>query len=160
MTTLKEYAGGLIAYKFITSITGRISDRAKRVYERLGKEASERLKEKEKLPEKSDLILRLKWSDEAVAWQRKITLALEEFKQVNPEAYEQFEKIREKHKAVRRAYLEFGGEIQDEIYVGAIKGVIKGITDRDAIAFFNRLKVTNKVLGKDEEGLQKLLLPE
>ena len=156
---LREYAQEIIAYKFLTSITGKISDRAKRRFEKSGKEASERLKSKETLKD-SDLILKLGWSDEAISKARKINLALEEFKQVNLEAYEQFEKIRNKHKSVRRSYIEFGGEIPDEHYVRVIREIIPEMSKRDAVAFYNRLKVTDRVLSKKEKGLQRFLLPE
>jgi hypothetical protein len=158
---LKEYTQRIIGYKFLTSITGKISDRAKRKFENTGKEASEKLKVKEKL-EDPDLTLRLGWSDESVAWARKITLALEEFKQVNPKAYNQFEEIRNKHKEIRRAYLEFGGEISDESYVGIIREIIPDMNQRDAIYFYNGLKNADNVLSKDKgkKGLQRFLLPE
>jgi cell fate (sporulation/competence/biofilm development) regulator YlbF (YheA/YmcA/DUF963 family) len=156
---LREYAQEIIAYKFLTSITGKISDRAKRRFEKSGQEASERLKAKETLKD-SDLILSLRWSDEAINWARKINLALEEFKQTNPKAYEQFEEIRDKHKDVRRAYLEFGGEIPDEHYVRVIQEIIPEMSKRDSVVFYNKLKIADRVLSKEEKGLQSFLLPE
>lgn len=156
---LREYAEKIITYKFLTSITGKISDRAKRRFEKSGQEVSERLKAKETLKD-SDLVLKLGWGDEAVSWSRKITLALEEFKQANPEAYEQFEEIRNKHKDVRRAYIEFGGEIPDEYYIGVIKEIIPEMKKRDAVVLYNKLKIADRVLSKKKKGLQRFLLPE
>ncbi|MBS3070912.1 hypothetical protein J4407_01265 [Candidatus Pacearchaeota archaeon] len=156
---LKDYAVNIITHKFLTSVTGKISDRAKRKFEKYGQEAAERLKVKEALKD-SNLILRLGWSDEAVSYVRKITLALEEFKQVNPKAYTQFERIRGKHKDVRRAYIEFGGEVPDSYYIKVIKDIIPGINDKDAVVFYNRLKSADKILTKKGRGIQRLLLPE
>lgn len=161
MTVLEESVEQLIAYKLLTSTTGSISDRAKRKYEGIGTKIAERLKTGDKLPEDSSLTIRLGWSDEVIVWARKISLALEEFKQVNPEAYNQLEEIREKHKNVRRTYLEFGGEIPDEVYIKVIQETIKGMNYEEAEMFYERIKDVTKKLDKTKkEGLQRFLLPE
>ena len=45
-TRLEDFAEKLMAYKLLTSVTGTISDRAKRTYEKVGDEASKILKTK------------------------------------------------------------------------------------------------------------------
>lgn len=85
---------------------------------------------------------------------------MEEFEQVNPKAYKQFEKIRDKHKDVRRAYIEFGGKIPDGYYVGVIQEVIPEMSKRDATVLYNKLKIADRVLSKEERGFQRFLLPE
>ncbi len=159
---LVELAERLIAGKFLTSITGRISDRAKRKYEKIGVEAGERLKQKDRIPEGSGVVLDLKWNDKAVSYARNFALALKEFEQVNPEAYQQFQEILGKHRSVRRAYLEFGGEIPGEIYIQIIREIIgEGkISDEEARDFYNSLYTVAEKLRGRKEGLSKLLLPE
>jgi len=160
---LEEQTERLIAYKFLTSTTGRISDRAKRKYEKRGEEVGKRLKEGDRIPESSPLILNLRWSDRAVSYARNISLALEEFRQVNPEAYQQFQEILSKHRSVRRAYLEFGGEIPDEVYISVIREVVgeEKISEEEARAFYNSLhRIGEGLKKKREEGLSTLLLPE
>jgi len=90
----------------------------------------------------------LKWSDKAVSFARNIALALEEFKQENPEAYQQFQEILGKHRAVRRAYLEFGGEISDELCVQAIRDTMGDITQTRAEQVYRALRKLSDSLAK------------
>ncbi|MBU2104390.1 MAG: hypothetical protein KKF67_01265 [Nanoarchaeota archaeon] len=160
---LENFARDLIILKSITSTTGTVSDRAKRKYEKVGVDSSELLKEKRCLPEDSQFSLDLKWSDQAPSWARKLTLALEEFKQVNLEAYQQFEEIRKKHKKVRRAYLEFGlikGDLPEEDYLDAIKGLIKGLNDNEVRNVYDSIRILDESLKKKKKFTETLLLPE
>ena len=162
-TKLEEDVQKLMVYKLITSIPGIISDRAKRKYEKIGVEIGEKFKNKQKLPENSSLIAELKWSDEAINWARKMSLGIEEFKQAYPKYGEKLGEMIQKHKEVRRAYLEFGirrGYLPESICLEVIRDVIPGIDDKKAREFYNFIKELKEVLGKKEKGLQKLLLPE
>ncbi len=156
----------LIAYKVITSITGTISDRAKRKYERLGKEASERFKANQEIPDTSGLIGKLDWSDKAVSAARKISLGIQEFSNRYPEYGKILEETIKKHRKVRRAYLEFGlkegKKLDKEIYIEIIKEVIEGISNENALKFYNVLVEIDKELQKKKKpmGLYTLLLPE
>lgn len=163
MTKLEESVQNLLAYKFITSITGAISDRAKRKYDKIGKYVADNFKEKKFLPENSYLSAELKWSDEAANWARKMTLGIEEFKQAYPEYGKILNNMIENHREIRRAYLEFGvkgGELNEKVYVNAIKELDKNITDQEAKQFYRIIKKLNNSLKKKNKGLQKLLLPE
>lgn len=156
-------AEGLIGYKLITSVTGSVSDRAKRIYQKLGEEVGNRLKEKDTLPEGSNIYLELKWGDERNAAARQTSLALEELKQVNPEAYKQFEKIKEKHKKARRGHLEFRvikGDLQEEIYIDAVKSIFKNITSKEAEKIYEGIIKMSAFLGKSPNIKQTFLLPE
>lgn len=162
-TKLEESVQKLIVYKLVTSVTGTISDRAKRKYEKVGEEIGDKFKNKQKLPEDSYLAAELKWSDEAVNWARKQSLGIEEFKQEYPKYGKILDDKIKKHREVRRAYLEFGikeGDLPEEVYLEVIKDLVKGINDEEAKEFYNLLKELNKSLKKDEKGLQRLLLPE
>lgn len=158
-TILYELAKKIISYKFLTSITGSISDRAKRRYEKLAKEAGERLKKKDSLPEDSELILNLIWDDKAVSSARNYTLALEEFKQKNPEAYIQFDEILKKHRTVRRAQLEFGGRVSEKYYIKVIQEIMPDLSEGGARLLYGSLLNTQKTL-KKKKGLTTFLLPE
>jgi hypothetical protein len=163
-TKLESYARALITYKFITSSPGTFSDRAKRRYDKTGLNASLMLKEKEEIPKDSQFILSLKYSDEATNWARKLSLALEEFKQVNPKAYKQFQGIRRKHRDVRRYYLEFGlkkgKQLPEEDYIEAIKNIVKGLGEREAKNVCDSVKILDTALKKKKKSVETLLLPE
>jgi len=157
----------LIAYKLITSITGTISDRTKRKYDKLGKETSERFKAKQVIPETSNLVGKLGWDDKAVSGARKILLGIEEFNNKYPKYGKILAETIQKHRGVRRAYLEFGlkkgKELDEEIYIEAIKETIEGVSDENALKFYNILVDINKDLRKTRkkaEALYTLLLPE
>lgn len=157
----------LIAYKLITSITGTISDRAKRKYEKIAKSAYERFKAKQSIPETSDLVAKLTWDDKAVSMARKISLGMEEFNNKYPKYGKILAEMIKKHREVRRAYLEFGlkkgKELDEGIYIEVIKETIEGISDEKAKKFYDLLNEINKELKKTKkkpEGLYTLLLPE
>ena len=163
VTKLEEDTQKLIAYKLITSITGTISDRAKRKYEKIGIYIGGKLKGAQKIPEDSNLRMDLKWSDEAVGWARKMSLGIREFKNEYPKYGKLLEEKIAKHKDGRRAYLEFGlkkGKIPEEIYLEVINEIIPGISETKAKEFYNFIKELNQALKKKERGLQKFLLPE
>jgi len=165
-TKLEENVERLIAYKLVTSVTGTISDRAKRKYEKIGEEIGEKFKDKQKLPENSYLIAQLRWSDEAINKARKISLALEEFRQEYPDYGKILDEKIEKHREVRRAYLQFGlkeGDLPENIYLEVIKEVVSGVSDEKAKEFYRVIKEISQALKKDkkkDKGLQELLLPE
>ena len=159
-TTLESLGEKFLASKFISSITNVVKERFKNRYEKLGSKIGEQLKEGKKLSEESILILSLEWSDEAPSWARKLNLALEEFKQINPKAYEQFEEIRSKHRNVRRDYIRFGGEVSEDVYIGIIRDILK-------VDDYNAHRIYNSIIGLDEiicrkkrKGDDKYLLPE
>lgn len=150
----------LVVNKFFTSITGRLSDRAKRIYESIGQKAADRWKKGDRLPEDSDLTLKLGWNDKDLNKARSINLALEEFKQENPKGYKQLKEMIDKHRSVRRATLTFGGNVSQGVYIRAIQNVIGGIDEREAIAFYEKLVFAEESLGKKTGGLTDYLLPE
>ena len=158
---LERLAGQLIAQKFVTSVTGSMSDRAKRRLEATAKLTADRLKRKESLPENSGLILNLTWDDKDVSKSRNYTLALEEFKQVNPEAYAQLQEILGKHRDVRRCSLEFGGDITNTIYIDTIRDVLGqgNIQEEYARTFYGHLLRVSEAL-KKKGGPYSFLLPE
>jgi hypothetical protein len=163
MSKLEENAEKFIAYKLVTSVSGIISDRAKRKYEKLGEYIGEKLKTKGGLSEKTNLYFNLKWSDDAANWARKLSLGIEEFKQEFPEYGQILEEKISKHREIRRAYLEYGvkhGDISEEVYTDVIKEVIPGITDSKAKTFYNFLKEVEIHLRKKNKGPQKFLLSE
>jgi len=92
---------------------------------------------------------------------RKISLAIEEFKQENLDYWKILNEKIEKHREVRRAYLEFGLEkgFARRYLSGFIKELDKDISDSEAKQFYGIIKKLNKKL-KKKGGLQKLLLPE
>jgi len=156
----------LIVYKNIASVTGSISDRAKRRYDKVGEETCKRLKSRQIVSEDSGLVARLGWSDDAVSWARNISLALEEFKQKYPKYGERLQEIIGKHREVRRNYLEFGlkeGDLVEEIYIESIKEIIEGISDERAKKFYEIIIKLKEELGKKKkkkQGLFKYHLPE
>jgi len=162
MTILENLTRYLIAEKFITSITGSISDRAKRKIEKTGDDIYDRLKRNEQLSKDSKLIIGLGWSDEAENWARGVALALKEFKQENSEAYNQFEEIRKKHLKVRRAYLRFGGEIVNTDYVEVIREIIgeDKFSEEQALRFYETLVSIEKTFKRKNEKESRYLLPE
>lgn len=163
LNKLEGNAQKLMAYKLVTSVTGIISDKAKRKYEKIGSDIGGKLKNNQRLPEDSNLIVDLKWSDEAVNWARKLNLGIEEFKQDYPKQGEILQEYIEKHRNVRRAYLEFGlksGDLPERVYLDVIKEIIPEISEAKAKEFYNLIKELNQTLKKKEKGLQRFLLPE
>jgi len=160
---LEELAEGLVSFKLLTSITGTISDRAKRRYEKIGKSAYEILKTKKKLPEDSNLLLNLTWTDKSDSWARNLSLAIEEFKQKYPGPGLKLVEIIGKHRKTRRAYLEFGltgGELPPEIYIKAIQKIAKGLGEEEARNVYESVRILEKVVKKKEEKTHTLLLSE
>lgn len=159
-TKLEEAVERMIVLKEITSPSGSLSDRTKREYEKVGKEVCERLKERQTLPENSNLIANLAWSDKAAAWARKITLGIKEFKQEYPEHGKILEEIIQKHRDVRRAKIEFGtreGPLPEEMYIEIIREC--GVDD------YNKAKRLYRALVKDDpletrEPKYEFLVPE
>ena len=160
MVKLEELTKSLIAHKFITSTTGSLSDRAKRRMEKAGEEIYHILKNrKNKIVNIGETKIGLKWGDETTQWIRAISLALEEFKQTNPKAYEQLEEIRKKHKISRRAYLEFEGNLPEEIYFQIIHDIVGNINYGQAEQIYRAIFILGKGFGK-EKGINRFTLPE
>jgi len=160
---LEQQAEELIAYKLITSTTGSISDRAKRKYEKVGEEAAERLKNRDSLPEDSNLVISLGWSDESASWARKINLAIEEFKQTYPDQGKILQEIIDKHRSFRRGYIQFGvkqGELPKDVYTSAVQSIFPDASAEEAEKFYEFVTLSNRLLKKKAEGLQKIILPE
>lgn len=160
MVKLEEAARSLIAHKLITSITGSLSDRAKRRMENAAEEIYTILKKREKkVATIGEMKIGLKWGDEISNWARATSLALSEFEQTNPEAYEEFKEIKEKHKTSRRAYLEFEGNLPGEYYIQIIRDVVGNINYHQAAQTYRAILILGKGL-KKEGGMTKLLLSE
>lgn len=159
VTKLEEKARRLVALWLMKSTTSSFGDRAGRRFDKTREEIGGRLKEGDKLPEDSELVLRLGWRDEAATGARKTNLALKEFGQVNPEALEQLQGIIKKHRQVRRAYVEFGGEVSEEVYIKIIREIMNVDYDR-AQSLLESMDDMATVFGKDKYALQTSLLSE
>lgn len=160
-SNLEEETRRLIAYKLLTSSTGSLSRRFDWRYKDVASEIGRKLKEKKSLPEDSSLYLNLKWSDRAIDKSRGTALALDELKKNYPEAYNLFEEILKKHKKTRRAEIEFGGEVGDEIYVEVIKSTFGGkVTDAAAMKMYGCILSLEKRLGRKKKDFETYLLPE
>jgi len=156
---LEEIAKDFIALKELRSPVNIISERCRRKYEEIGKEIGDIMKKGKSLPEYSKIYITLKWDDKASNSARQISLALKEFEQVNPSAYKQLIEIKEKHKIVRRAYLEFGGEVESEVYVNLIKELID-TDDEKALEVYNDILFFDNLLKrKKEKEYDTFLLP-
>ncbi len=158
-TELLENVENLVAYNKITSPFGSLYKRLDRKYRELGKQVYEGLVKGNKLPEKACVDARLHWEDTSLA--RSYSLALQEFKQVDPEAYEKFMEIKKKHTKSRRNYVMFGlseGEdLPKEIYLDIMKDV--GLTEDNASQIYDSLMDFSKSLDKKKkENLEKLLV--
>ena len=161
VSKLEEETRKLIALKLLTSVTGSFSNRAKGRFETTRDYLGGRLKRGGELPKNFGLDLRLRWDDVAVNRARAINLALDEFEDVNKKAYDQLEEIRRKHKDVRRAYLEFGGEVDEDVYVRIIRDIMGNEIDSEqARGIYDNTIEVGKLLGKEKTGSYKALLPE
>lgn len=150
----------LIALWLLKSTTGSFEGRADRRFEKTREEIGDILKKKErKLPESSGIAVKLKWKNEAISGARKTTLALREFNQVNPEGYNQLQEILAQHKNVRRGYLEFGGIVEEEVYIGIIQEILDVNYDR-AKAYLGVMNDMALALEKDPSQLHRSLLSE
>ncbi|MEK6840566.1 MAG: hypothetical protein AABX79_01285 [Nanoarchaeota archaeon] len=159
MGTLEDDTRKLIALKLLASASGSFGDRANRRFEQVREDLGKRLKKGTALPEDSELLLKLSWDDEAVKGARKISLGIEEFKQKYPEEGKTLQEIINKHRTTRRAYLKFGGVVEEEIYIAIIREVMGKITYDTAREIYGTINSMAKVLGK-EEGVQESLLSE
>jgi len=160
MVKLEELIKSMVAHKVITSTTGSLSDRAKRKMGKAGKEAYDILKRrKRKTAILGDVEVSLRWSDGQAAWARNLNLAIEEFKQKYKKPGEELDKIIAKHRKVRRAYLEFEGEVSKEFYVEAICDIMKKIPPQEAEQIYNSILIMEKGL-KKQKGPNYLILPE
>jgi hypothetical protein len=159
MTILEDNTRRMIALWLMKSTTGSFSGRADRRFEKVREEIGAMLKGKEvTLPDDSGLIIKLGWRDEAIHGARKTNLALREFKEVNPEAYKQLDGIIQKHRSARRAYLEFGGEVSEEVYIEIIREIMGGIDYDTAMLHYQSMNEMGNTFGK--KGFQTSLLSE
>lgn len=159
MGTLEDYTRRLIALRLLASVSGSFGDRVNRRFEQTREELGKRLKNKAVLPANSELLIKLGWSDEAVKGARKISLAIEEFKQNYSEEGKRLQELIDKHRSVRRAYLEFGGIVEEEVYIEIIREVMGELDYGQAKSIYEATNLMARVLGK-EEGVQKSLLSE
>lgn len=160
---LEEQTRRLIALKLLTSSAGSFSDRAKRRFEKTRGEIGEQLKQKPReLPKDSGLAIKLGWDDEAVAGARKISLAIEEFKQKYPDYGEKLQGLIDIHRSTRRTYLEFGGTVSDDVYIGIVQGILgeEKVSYATATEIYKVIIVIGEILSKDDKTLQKSLLSE
>lgn len=167
VSKLVENTQNFLAYRLMGGIIRKVGEKARRKYEKLGEEIGVMLKKKQKLPENSYLKMDLKWSDEAPSWARKQSLGIEEFKQKYPEHGVELQEMIDKHRKVRRAYLEFGikegQEIPEEVYVGIIKELVPDLEEDKSREFYAIVKEIGKKLEvkkKSGKGLDTLLLAE
>ena len=132
-SNLFERVRSLIAYNKLTSPLGIIYKRLDRKYRSLGKEIYDSLVNGNSLPEGSKFEAKLYWEDASLA--RSYTLALQEFKQVDPKGYSKFIEIKKKHTASRRNYLIFSkdksSDIPEDIYLEIMRDV--GLSNEEAI---------------------------
>ncbi len=157
---LEEQVKSLIGHKLITSITGSVSDRTKRRMEAAAEEAYKILKNsKKKVVTIKQMKIALKWSDEQVAWARNMNLALEEFRQTHPEWGAELDKTIAIHRGVRRAYLEFEGNLFEGDYIQIIQDVVGNLPYRKASQVYNSILIMEKGL-KKERGINRIILPE
>ncbi len=158
-TELLENVENLVAYNNITSPFGSLYKRLDRKYREVGKQVYEGLVKGNKLPEKSSVDAKLHWEDTNLA--RSYSLALQEFKQVDPKAHERFMEIKKKHTKSRRNYVMFGileGEdLPKEIYLEIMKDV--GLNEDGASKIYDSLMDFSRNLDKKKkESLEKLLV--
>jgi len=159
----EEETRKLIALKFLTSSTSSFGDRAQRRFEKTRDEIGGRLKKKLKgLPKDSDLVLKLSWDDKEIAAARKINLAIEEFKQKYPDYGEKLQELIDVHRSGRRAYLEFGGEVSNEVYIGVVQEIMgrENVDYESARKIYGSIEYIGEILGKKEKTLQKSMLSE
>mgnify|MGYP001361031925 CR=1 FL=1 len=151
----------LIVLKELTSTTGSFSDRSRRRFEKIREEIGTKLKNKPKtrLTKNSNLVLRLGWGDEAISWARKINLAIEEFKQKYPEQGKELQELIDKHRSVRRAYLEFGGEVLADVYIEIIQDILNE-NRRNAAKIYEAISYAGYALGKARGKVETSLLSE
>ncbi len=159
MGTLEDNTRRLIALKLLASVSGSFGDRVNRRFEQTREELGKRLKDKAALPENSGLLLKLGWSDEAVKGARKINLAIEEFKQNYSKEGKKLQELIDKHRSVRRAYLQFGGIVEEDVYIEIIREVMGKLDYDRAKSIYEATNLMARVLGK-EEGVQVSLLSE
>ena len=158
---LQNLAEDFVAYKFLTSVTGRVSDKIKRFYEKVGSEIYLRMKKGDRLKENSNIILNLKWDDDkARSVARQISLALEEFKQVNPKAYNQLMNIKEKHAKSRRGYLEFSGVLDNDYFYNILQNIYPEINEEQKLQIFKGIILLDELHPSSRKTLNTLLLPE
>ena len=97
------------------------------------------------------------WSDESVAWARKINLGIEEFKQDHPKEGIMLQEYIDRHKNERRAFLEFGGEVEEEIYIEIIQNMFKELDYDGARSVYNFCCYLENVLGKNKDIYRSIL---
>ena len=160
ISKLEEATDFLIAYKLITSTTGSLSDRTRRRMEDFGVEAYELLKKRKKrVVDFKGRRVSLKWNDDQASRARNISLAIEEFRQAHPKLGKELDRTIEKHRNVRRAYLEFEGEVPEEVYIGIVREVMEGVTLKEARQIYRSILVMEKGLER-ERGPSYIILPE
>tara|TARA_Y100000310_G_C20640000_1_gene793366 strand:+ start:872 stop:1363 length:492 start_codon:yes stop_codon:yes gene_type:complete len=158
-TELLENVENLVAYNRITSPFGSLYKRLDRKYRELGKQVYEGMVKGNKLPKESLVDARLHWEDTSMA--RSYTLALKEFKQVDPKAYGKFMEIKKKHTNSRRNYVMFGlldgKELPKDIYLEIMGDV--GLNEEGASKIYDSLMDFSRSLDKKKkENLEKLLV--
>ena len=158
-TKLLKNVENLVAYNKITSPFGALYKRLDRKYRTLGKEVYEGLINGNELPINSSVEAKLYWKDANLA--RSYTLALKEFKQVDPKSYEKFMKIKKKHISSRRNYIMFGNlegeDLPKEIYLEIMKDV--GLNENNASKIYDSLMNFSDNMAKTKkENLEKLLI--
>ena len=159
--TLEAETEKLIVLKELTSTTGSFSDRTGRRFEKIREKIGVKLKNKPRtrLPKNSKLVLKLGWSDEAISWARKISLAIEEFKQEYPEYGKELQKFIDKHRSVRRAYLEFGGEVLADVYIEIIQEILNE-DQKNAAKIYEAISHMGYAFGKSKDSVQTSILSE
>ena len=158
--SLEKSAEELIAYKFLTSTTGSFSDRAKLQYEKIAEIIGETLKTIDGCEYKDlGFSLSLRWDDKAISTARKIKLGIEEFKQKYPKKGKELQNMIDKHREIRRAYLEFEGDSSEKVYINLIQKLVK-CDEAQASKILEASNELGVALEKDKKGLQTFLLSE
>ncbi len=158
-SNLLDKVVNLVAYNKITNPFGAIYKRLDRKYRTVGKEVYDGLIKGNKLPQDSIVEAKLHWEDTNLA--RSYSLALQEFKQVDPKGHERFMEIKKKHTKSRRNYVIFGTpgkkELSEDIYLKIIEDV--GLDTHEASKVYEFLNSFDKRLNKEnKENLEKLLI--
>lgn len=164
-TILEEAVEQMVILKRITSPTGSISDRAKSRLENCSKEVYERLKEKQYFSEDSKVYANLDWRD-GKGRARSMALGIQEFTKLYPEYGKKLQEIiEEKHRGIRRTYIEFGlnseNDLPQELYIRFIMSLGEEFTrDRSEKLYYTISEFCDVIGRVKEKGKYDILLPE
>jgi hypothetical protein len=163
---LEQAIENMIILKRVTSPSGTVSDRAKRLFDKQAEDAAKRLKNRQELPENSHLTARYRIKNQSRA--RGMRLGIERFKQEYEEEGPVLQSYIDEQREVRMSHIEFGidpeHDLEREFYVEVIKslgGRSGDITDEMAEQWYEALSISWDRIGRVKTpGHYELLLPE